>query len=131
MLPESLRQPGDYLGEVVSTPREVYLQKQLHALAVSLYQAHQRGDKADAAALAAKMQELANELRSYNNADITAFDRLILATSDWVERSIDAIPGAIAALPRAIGGGLIQAAIPFAVLFLGYLWLTSSKRKNF
>ncbi len=128
MLPLSLTQPVGF-GEIVSTPREVEIQKQLHALAVAIYQAKQRNDKADAAALLVRFQALANELASYNTTDLTPFDNFVLATGQWIETSVDAIPRALAALPAAVGGGLIQAAIPFAVLFAGYVLLRNWGRK--
>lgn len=115
-----------YLGD--STPSgysDTYLVQQLHALAIAISQAKDRNDKTDAAALLLKFRQLADLYRQNGTSDMTAWDNFVLATGQWIATSVDAIPSAIAALPGAVGEGLIRAAIPYALLFLGYLYLRS------
>ena len=126
-LPLSLTQPVGF-GAVEDTSRDTYLVQQMHAIAIAIYQAKQRGDKADAANLLVKFQQLADEFRARGTSDMTPFDNFVLATGDWIQTSVDALPAAIAALPTGIGKGLIEAAIPFALLYVGFLWLTSPRR---
>lgn len=123
MFPRSLTQPG--LGET-DTRSDTYLLTQMHALAIAIYQAKQRGDKADVEALLQRFNALADEYRA-NGSDMTATDNFILAVGNWIETSVDAIPAAIAALPTAVGSGLIKAAIPFAALYLGFILLRRMK----
>lgn len=127
-LPLTLTQPVGF-GAIEDTSRDTYLVRQMHAIAVAIYQAKQRGDKADAANLLTQFQELADEYRARGASDMTPFDNFVLATGQWISDSVDAIPSALAALPTAVGSGLIQAAIPFALLYVGYLWLVSPRRK--
>lgn len=125
MFPRSLTQPG--LGAVVTEHSDTYLVQQMHALALAIYQARQRNDKAAVTALLQRFQMLADEYRSHGTNDLTATDNFILAVNNWIETSVDAIPSAIAALPTAIGTGLIKAAIPFAALYIGYILLRRMK----
>lgn len=96
--------------------------RNLHALAIAIYQAKQRNDKIGVQNLLQRFRMLADEYESRGDSDMTAFDNFILATGDWIETSVDKIPQAIAALPYAVGAGLIQGALPWALLGLGYLW---------
>jgi hypothetical protein len=127
-LPLSLTQPVGF-GAVEDASRDTYLVQQMHAIATAIYQAKLRGDKTDAANLLSQFQELANEYRSRGASDMTPFDNFVLATGQWIQQSVDAIPNALAALPTGVGLGLIKAALPFAALYLGYLWLTSPRRR--
>lgn len=130
MFPHSLTQPG--LGATLAdTPEhsDTYLVQQMHALADAIYQARQRGDKAGVAAMLDRFQALAEEYRSHGSGDLTGTDRFILATGKWIEDSVTVLPSAISALPVAIGKGLITAALPFALLYVGFLYLTSPRRK--
>lgn len=126
-LPVSLTQPG--LGEVtnVSGNLDTFLVQQMHALAQAIYDAKQRGDKATVSALLERFTALAEQYRARGDADLSGTDRFILATGKWIEDTVTAIPSAISALPKAVGSGLIQAALPFAVLYLGFLWVTSRR----
>lgn len=102
---------------------DTYLVQQMHALALAIYQAKQRNDKAAVLALLERFKALADEYRSHGTQDLTATDNFILAVDNWVATAVDAIPNAIAALPTAVGVGLLKAAIPFAALWLGYIFL--------
>jgi hypothetical protein len=101
----------------------------MHALALAIYQAKQRNDRAAVIALRDRFELLANEYRSHGTNDLTPVDNFLLAVDKWVETAVDAIPAAIAALPTAVGSGLIKAAIPFAILFGGYVLLRNWGRK--
>lgn len=115
-----------YLGDATSDARDTYLVQQLHALALAIGQAKDRNDKADAASLLIRFKALAEEYRNAGAGDMTAYDNFVLAVGDWIESSIDAIPGAIAALPVAVGKGLLMAAVPFIAMGLGYLLFKSA-----
>lgn len=106
---------------------DTHLVREMHRLADAIYQAKQRNDKVAAESLLDQFKAVASEYGARGN-DLTATDRFVLAVGDWIEKSIDAIPSAIAALPKAIGSGLFQAAIPFALLYLGFIYLSSRKR---
>lgn len=115
------------LGELAAEEegaRDTFLVRQMHALAIAINQAKERGDRAGVEALLARFKVLATEYRQRGATDFSAFDRFILTVGQWIETSVDAIPGAIAALPMAVGKGLIAAAIPFALLWLGFRYLT-------
>lgn len=134
-LPMSLRQPGTSgaFGATLSgtlvedTARDTFLVQQMHALAIAIYQAKQRNDRIGVENLLAAFQQLADEYRARGATDMTSFDNFVLSVGNWVETSVDKIPQAIAALPKAVGAGLIQAAIPFIVLYLGFLFVTSRR----
>lgn len=128
MLPRSLRQPG--LGGIVAdepTHTDTYLVQQMHALAIAINQAKERNDKAAVVALLQRFEMLADEYRSHGTGDLTATDNFVLAVGNWIQKSVDAIPQAIAALPQAVGSGLIRGALPFAALYLGYIFLKRMK----
>jgi hypothetical protein len=109
------------LGEVRTD--DPFLLQQMHALAISIGQAKDRGDKAAVIALRNRFEQLAAQFRANGGTEgLSAVDNFILAVDQWIQTSVDAIPGAIAALPVAVGKGLIMAAIPFAVLALGFLY---------
>jgi hypothetical protein len=130
VFPVSLMQPSDGLGATLESTdaRDTFLVQQMHALAIAIYQAKQRNDRVGVQNLTERFKLLANEYALRGN-DSTATDRFIIAVGDWVETAVDAIPNAIAALPKAVGFGLMEAAIPFAILFVGYKFLTSSRRR--
>lgn len=122
MMPAALRQPVHYLG-AVPEHTDTYLVQQMHALATAIYQARQRGDKADAASLLERFRALADEYRSHGSGDLTGTDRFILATGQWIQDSVTALPSAISALPVAVGSGIFRAALPFVLLYVGFIAL--------
>lgn len=126
-MPPMLTQPG--LGDADLTHTDTYLVQQMHALAISIYQAHQRNDKATVSALLTRFQALANEYRSHGAADMAATDKWILAVGNWIDGVVSAIPDATAALPQAIGAGIFKAAIPFVLMYVGFRYLTSTRRR--
>lgn len=130
-MPRSLTQPG--LGDALTdaqTARQTFLVQQMHALSLALAQARQRNDKVDGAALLKQFRALADEYTSEGAAlDASAYNRVVLEAGNWINGAVDALPNAIAALPKAIGAGLIQAAIPFVVLAGAYLLLRREFRK--
>ena len=129
-MPTSLTQPGlGATADATDDARDAFLVRQMHALAIAIYDAKQRGDKTTVAALLSRFEALADEYRARGTADFSGTDRFILATGQWIEDTVTAIPSAISALPKAVGSGLIQAAIPFALLYVGFMFLTSSRRR--
>jgi hypothetical protein len=125
MLPLALTQPGQYLGETVNITGnlDTYLVQQMHALAISISQAKDRGDKATVVALLDRFKALADEYRARDDGDLTGTDRFILATGQWIQDSVTAIPSAVSALPQAIGSGIFRAVLPFALMYLGFVML--------
>lgn len=104
------------------------LYQRLHGLALSLYQAQQdvraasqRGDQAYAVARMEDVKQLRNlfaetadEFRQNDpSAQVSTFDRFLLGVDAWISQALAALPGAIAAIPRAIGSGLLSAAVPW------------------
>lgn len=118
--------PG--LGEVIIETDPTRLVRELHATAVALFQAKQRGDVTGVRNLLEHFKAVADAYRKTGASDLTTFDRLILSTGDWVEKAVAAVPGAVAAIPRAIGSGLLQGALPFLLLF--GLWAVVSGRSG-
>lgn len=127
--PSTLMYPG--LGATAVSTEELSAQyvREMHNLANQIYAAKQRNDRVAVAALAEQFRVVADQYRALGSADMSAIDRFLIAVDQWIETSIDAIPGAIAALPRAVGSGLIQAAIPFALLYLGYIFLSRQRTR--
>ena len=125
MMPAALQQPGRYLGETVNVTGnlDTFLVQQMHALAESIYQARQRGDKATVIALLDRFKDLADEYRARGDADLSGTDRFILATGKWIQDSVTVLPSAISALPQAIGSGIFRAALPFALMYLAFIYL--------
>ena len=125
MFPSVLRQPVQYLGETVNVSgnMDTYLVQQMHALAISISQAKERNDKATVVALLERFTDLANQYRARGDADLTGTDRFILATGKWIQDSVTVLPSAISALPQAIGSGIFRAALPFALMYLGFIAL--------
>lgn len=129
MFPQTLQQPVRYLGDVTNVTGnvETYLVQQMHAIATAIYQAKQRNDKATVATLLERFKDLAEQYRAQGAGDMSATDHYIVAVGNWIQGTVSAIPDAVAALPAAVGQGLIKAALPFALLFIGYLYVTSGK----
>ena len=131
VFPTSLSYPGLSGTLVADDPaRDSFLVRAMHDVAVAIYAAKQRNDRAEVERLLEQFRVFADEYRARGATDLSAVDRFVLAVGNWIENAVDAIPAAIAALPTAVGKGLIQAVIPFAALYLGFLWLTSQKRRQ-
>jgi hypothetical protein len=115
------------LGETILESDPKKLLTELHATAIAINQAMARNDVASVRAMRAHFQDVANRYTSLGAAaDASEFswlDNFLLSTGSWVERSLAALPGAISALPQAIGEGLLKAAVPFALLAVGFIVL--------
>jgi len=99
------------------------LLRQLHALALAIYQAQQdiraaqgRGDASYARARLLDLQRLrdlfqqtAAQFHSNDMELMSGIDRFILAAGTWIEQSMASLPGTLAAIPNAVidGVGLI------------------------
>lgn len=101
---------------------DAYLVQQLHALALAISQAKQRGDVQGVQNLLPSFQALADEYRERGPIGVSPFDKFLLATGEWVQQTLNALPNAVAAVPLAIGQGLLKAAVPFALLAGGLLY---------
>jgi len=100
--------------------------KQMHALNVSITVERQRGNVAGVRAMLPlyehwlnRYKEVSRQLGQY---EFTAFDHFVLSVGQYVEDAANALPDAIAKIPAGIGKGLIKAALPFALLALGWLY---------
>lgn len=99
---------------------------QMHRINLSIGEARKRGDTATVDTLLAiyktwlaRYKEVAKQL---GQADFSAFDRFVLNTGTYVSDAVNALPDAAAALPAAIGKGLLKGALPFALLAAAYLF---------
>lgn len=122
--PRSLTQPG--MGETERTDK--FLLDQMHAIAISIGQARARGDEAGVVNLQEAFRKLEEEYRARSNDYLTPTDKLILGTGQYVEDVVAAIPGAISAIPKGIASGVFQAALPFVLLYAGFVYLTRKRR---
>jgi len=140
-----------------SDPRFWY--SQLHALALAIYQAQRRAEAAKASGALdlarAEVSNVVNLRRSFQDVNgkfqaamevndptaMTAVDNIVLKTGTWVERFMDALPGALAAIPNAVldSAGIIGAragmnalAISLPLVGLGVLalWFLSRAEKS-
>lgn len=114
-----------YLGATAvdsDTARDTELVRQMHALAQQIYYAKQRQDVEEVQRLLAQFKVLADEYRERGPIGVNAFDKFVLATGEWVAQAMRALPNAIAALPFAVGSGLIKGLLPFALIAAGVLY---------
>ena len=131
--PESLTQPGlgdygSYLGADESYRTDKFLLDQMHALAIAIGQAKERGDTQGEIALRTEFKKLEAEYRARSNDYLTTTDKLILKFGGYVEDVINVIPDAIAKVPQQVAKGLFGAILPFALMYGAFLYLTSRKR---
>lgn len=116
------------LGEI--TERDpTKLVRELHATATALFQAKQRNDVASVRALLAHFQDVAAQYKAVGAAsdELSFIDRTVLSTGTWIAKAVAALPAATAAIPLAIGQGLVKAALPFALLYGAFLYLRSRR----
>lgn len=103
---------------VEATPAE--LLHSLHDTAVAIYQARQRGDKAEVERLLTVFQQQANLYRATGDVDMTPFDNFILSVGKYLQGVVDALPSALAALPiaagKALGMSLSAWIVPLALI---------------
>jgi len=120
------------------------LLQQLHALAVSIYAAQQAAiqlsQTGQAAAARTKVLEVSS-LRDQFQAVATQFqgndpttklswiESGLLSVGTWIEQALAALPGAIAALPKAIGEGLLMGAVPWVIGAVVAFWLMKQARR--
>jgi len=126
------------LGDAASDAQDQILMRQLHAIALTIYQAQQdilaaqaRGDTAYVRARLQDLQRMrgffettAAQLRGNDPLALSSVERFILAAGTWIDNSVRALPGAIAAIPNALisaigdigshaGSSLLGAALPW------------------
>jgi hypothetical protein len=99
-----------------SDARDQVLVRQLHAIALTIYQAQQdilaaqaRGDTAYVQARLQDLQRMrtlfertAAEYRGNEPLVLSGIEQFIASAGTWIDNSIKALPGAIAAVPNAI-----------------------------
>ena len=100
--------------------RHTFLIKQLHALALAINQAKQRGDVAGVRNLLPRYQQVANEYRALGATDLTGVDRFILTTGQWVADSAaaakDLLKDAAGAGGAALGAAITPLIVPLIVI---------------
>lgn len=140
-------QQQQMLGAVPGASEQA-LYRELHGLALALYQAHQdvlaAQARGDVPYMRARLQDAANLQRLFADTaaqfratgqltdpdGLTAIDRIIVTAGNWIQASVAALPGAIAALPNAFvaalalilekaGGAATKAVFPWIVLLGG------------
>lgn len=97
----------------------------MHATAVAIYNAKAAGDVEEVTRLrdVLRQQSRAYLQGSGVSDQLGWVDKLILDTGNWIQSSVNALPGAIAALPSSVGVGLIRAAIPWVAGYFAIKWL--------
>lgn len=146
--------PWNSLGAVPGASDRALL-TELHALALSIYQATQdvlaAQARGDVSYVQARIQDVRRlrDIFATTSAQFTAkdpyalgaIDRFILGTGTWIEQSLRALPGAIAALPIALVDGLGRVAgsagvsvlggiLPWVGLGLVVIWLVGKAEKT-
>jgi hypothetical protein len=128
-------------GDPVGTPDQVMLQ-QLHALAVAIYQAQQDAkaaqERGDIQYATNRIQEVARlrdqfQVLAHQFVGVDALggvDAFILKTGTWVEQSMKALPGALAAIPSAFGQATFMALLPWVGAGLLVLWFLGRAEKS-
>lgn len=113
---------GKFLSGVASTTdsRDTYLVRQMHRVATLIYAAKQRNDVAEVQRLWVEFKGYSDEYRERGPIGVNAFDKFVLSTGEWIEASLAAVPGAIAAPFQAVGSGLIRGLAPFALIALAF-----------
>jgi hypothetical protein len=106
----------------VTDAADAQMVQQLHSLALQINTAKQANNVPEVQRLLSQFRVLADHYREVGPIGVSPFDTFLLATQDWVQQSLNALPNAVAAVPLAIGQGLLKAAIPFAVLAAGALY---------
>lgn len=115
-----------------SSTADTLLQR-LHQVAVQIAAARARGDVAAVSALRGQFTEIAEQIRAQGATDMTAIDRAILAIGNYVSGVVDALPGALSALPRAAAGAITQTLVSLVVpaaLILGAVMLFGRAQRS-
>jgi len=109
---------------VIGDLQEKYV-GQLHASSVAINQARSRNDPIGVRVLIPVFKIYRNRYQAAgaNTLNLSAFDKFILDAGNWAEAAIKALPNAIAALPKAIGWGLLKGAMPFLLAGGAFLLL--------
>jgi hypothetical protein len=71
---------------------------------------------------AATLDEMRPIQERLGAGDLSGAERALLGVGTWIEQSVRALPGAIAALPKAVLAGVTEAVTP-ALLWIGLLGL--------
>jgi hypothetical protein len=129
--PVSLMQPSEGLGslnglgataQATNDPaRDTFLVRQLHALAISIYQAKERGDTATVQALLQRFELLADEYRSRGATDLSAIDNFVLTTGQYIADSSAAAKKLVKEAAIAVGetAGAALGGLPLVPLAIG------------
>ena len=140
---------GGLAGLPNTDPR--YWLEQLHAIAMSIYngqkgaeQALASGDQVRALQYVESVRTMRNEFvrvrdqflavsETVDPTKLSAADRVVVATGEWLDNFMSALPSAIAALPKAVlgaagelGGATFKALVPW--LAVGALVLVFVKQ---
>lgn len=108
------------------------LVRELHATALALAQAKARvqADPSAPNIAAAQMllqhfRDVANAYRATGAGDLTAYDKIILDTGNYLAAAVAALPAAIAALPTQVTKGLLAGLWPWVLGGAALWWFTA------
>lgn len=111
------------LGETASEAH-TRLIRELHDVAVAINVAKQAGDVERVQYLRGRFDVIASEYRGLDSGDkLTGFDSFLLATDKWIRDSLNALPGAISAIPAKTFEGVLRGVLPWALGYAGLLYL--------
>lgn len=108
--------PWNTLAGDPPTKTDPVLARQLHGLALAIYQAQQdilaAQARKDTGYVQARLVDLGNlrtlfaqtaaQLQANDPELLTAMDRFIVSAGGWIDQAVGALPGAIAAIPNAL-----------------------------
>jgi len=99
----------------------------MYALNRAIADAKNRGDVADVQSMLSVYKTLLAHYKDVSallgQKDFSSYDKFVLDTGNYVAKAAAAVPGAIAALPSAVGKGLLKGALPFVALLGLYIFL--------
>lgn len=142
------------MSDTATVPGEQQLWQQLHTIAAGIYNARQAALQAQAAGDTATYQQMLDQLSSLKDqfadqvdqirtvtagsVDLSLWDQAILELGDWITQSYQALPGALAAIPKAFIDAAGQTAknagimlgLPLAAIVVGAIALLLFAEKS-
>lgn len=113
--------PGQGILTTQADSRDTYLVREMHRISQLIYNAKQANNVPEVQRLLAEFQPLADEYRERGAIGVSPFDKFILTTGEWVQQTVNAVPGVIS----GIGVGAIKSLWPFALIGAAILYFKS------